>query len=68
MYLGCRNEHDESMDTPLSFKSFLEFGERRGEFKKTRSRTHEKGAKRNLIGVYIACSGRNKPRYQTNRA
>lgn len=47
---------------PLSFKSFLRFGERRGEFKKTRSRAHEKGAKRNLISVYITCSGRNKPR------
>lgn len=68
MCLGRRNGHDESMSTPLSFKSFLGFGERRGVLKKTRSRTHEKGVKSNLIGVYIACSGRNEPRYQTNRA
>lgn len=54
MCLGRRNGHDESMDTPLFFKSFLEFGERRGELKKTRSRTHEKGAKRNLTRFNIA--------------
>lgn len=60
MYLGLWTRARAEHEPPLSFKSFLRFGERRGEFKKTRSRAHEKGVKGNLISVYITCSGRNK--------